>query len=119
VLTKRLSLDSPGTTLLYTALVGSVLLSLVTPSVWRWPAPSGWVLMVGIGLVSGLSHLLLVAAYRRADAATLAPLNYTQLLWAAIAGWLVFGEIPGGRTLTGAAVIVAAGLWVLWQEKRG
>jgi drug/metabolite transporter (DMT)-like permease len=118
VLTRRLSADSPSTTLLYAALLGSAILSLAVPAVWQWPTAGGWLLMACVGIVSGLSHLLLVGAFRRADAATLAPLNYTQLLWAAVAGWLVFGEIPGGRTLAGAAVIVAAGLWVLWQEKR-
>jgi drug/metabolite transporter (DMT)-like permease len=119
VLTRRLNADPPSTTLFYAALFGSALLSLTVPTVWQWPATIDWLFMAAIGMVSGLSHVLLVGAYRRAAAATLAPLNYTQLLWAAIAGWLVFGEIPGGRTLAGAAVIVAAGLWVLWQEKRG
>ncbi|MFO1056818.1 MAG: DMT family transporter [Dongiaceae bacterium] len=118
MLTRRLAEDPPQVTLLYTAALGSLMLSLIVPLVWRWPTPGGWLLMVAIGAVSGLSHLLMVSAYRHAAAAALAPLNYTQLLWAVAAGWLVFGEIPGGRTLAGAAVIVAAGLWVLWQEKR-
>ena len=61
-------------------------------------------------MIGGASHGLLVLAYARAPVSLLAPLSYTQLIWAGIAGWLVFGQLPDSWTLAGAAVIFAGGL---------
>ena len=58
------------------------------------------------GLFGGVAHFLFGAAFRAAAAATLAPFNYTQMLWAGVGGWLVFGELPTPRLLGGAAIIV-------------
>jgi drug/metabolite transporter (DMT)-like permease len=53
------------------------------PTVWQWPGALDWLFMAAIGMVSGLSHVLLVGAFRRADAATLAPLREQFDDWAA------------------------------------
>jgi len=118
VLSRRVRADDPMTTLFYTGLVGTVLLSLVVPLVWTPPDAAGWALMLVSGLLGGVAHFFFAAAFRAAAAATLAPFNYTQMLWAGAAGWLVFGELPTPRLLTGAAIIVAAGLYMLWHENR-
>ena len=63
-----------------------------------------------LGVSSGLAHCVFARAYALAPVSALAPYEYTMLLWGGIAGFLVFGEVPGWTTLAGAAVVAAAGL---------
>jgi drug/metabolite transporter (DMT)-like permease len=58
-----------------------------------------------------------VLAFRYGDASVLAPFSYTQLLWVSLLGFLVFGEVPDILTVTGAAVIVASGLYTAHRER--
>ncbi len=68
------------------------------------------------GGLSAVSHILSITAFRHADASTLAPLVYLELIGAALVGYLAFGDIPGAATVLGAALIVAGG--VLLLERR-
>jgi drug/metabolite transporter (DMT)-like permease len=70
------------------------------------------VALVLLGLLGGASHGLLVLAFARAPASLLAPLSYTQMIWAVVAGVLVFGDAPDAITLLGMAVIAVSGLVV-------
>jgi drug/metabolite transporter (DMT)-like permease len=70
------------------------------------------VALVLLGLLGGASHGLLVLAFARAPASLLAPLSYTQMIWAVVAGVLVFADTPDGITLLGMAVIAVSGLVV-------
>jgi drug/metabolite transporter (DMT)-like permease len=58
-----------------------------------------------------------VLAYRYGDASVLAPFSYTQLLWVSILGFFLFGELPDVWTITGAAFIVASGLYIAHRER--
>lgn len=107
--------ELPVTTLFYTAAVGTVATSLPLPFVWEWPTPSGWLLMVLVGILGGGGHFLLIVALRYASPATVAPVTYVQLVYAALLGWLVFGDAPDGWTVVGAALIAAGGLWT-WRR---
>lgn len=73
--------------------------------------------MVVLGFVSCVAHMLITRALKLAPASTLAPLHYTLLLWAIVFGWAFFGDVPGWRTLAGAAVIVLAGLFIVHRQK--
>ena len=111
ILTRKLAgRDDPRTTILYTSVAATAAFSLVLPFVWVWPNALEWLALVSLGVIGGASHGLLVLAYARAPVSLLAPLSYTQLVWAGIAGWLVFGQLPDRWTLMGAAVIFAGGL---------
>lgn len=83
---------------------------------WRTPEPLAWGLFVLCGLFGGLAFVLMNAAYRRAPAALLVPFEYTGLIWAAGAGYLVWSEVPAARTGLGAAIIAASGLFILYRE---
>ncbi len=110
--------DSAATAATVAAIVGAVALSPVAPFVWD--RPDGWLtiaLFASIGLLAGLGHFLLTNAYRYAGAATLAPINYGQIVGAAIVGFIVFGDFPDRWTLVGAAIIVGAGLYVTQRER--
>lgn len=119
ILTRRLSaLDDPRTTILHTGLAATLATSLMLPFVWVPPSLADWGLLAAIGLLGGVSHGMLVLAYARAPASVLAPLSYSQLIWAGVAGFMVFGDIPDRWTLLGAAVILGGGLLTVWPGRR-
>lgn len=119
ILTRRLAaLDDPRTTILHTGLAAMLATTMMLPLVWVPPTAMDWALLAAIGVLGGISHGILVLAYARAPASVLAPLSYSQLLWAGLAGFLVFGELPDRWTLLGAAIILAGGLLAVWPGRR-
>lgn len=113
ILTRKLAgLDDPRTTILHTGLAASLVPTLLLPFSWSSPEPVEWGLLVLLGLLGGAGHGLLVLAYARAPASLLAPLSYTQMIWAMLAGLLVFGDRPDLAGLAGMAVIAAGGVLV-------
>jgi len=74
--------------------------------------------MVAIGVLGGLAQVTLTASYRHAGASLIAPFEYTALLWAFAIGYVAFGEVPEPVVLTGAAFVVAAGVFILYREHR-
>ena len=106
--------------LFYSALVGSVIFGLMAP--WflngRVPSAVELALFLSLGFYGGLGHYLYTAAFRYAPASLLATINYAQLLWAGVLGWLVFGHLPDGVSLTGMAVICASGVMVALSTRR-
>lgn len=118
LLTRQVRTDDPWTTLFYTALIGSGLLTLVAPFVWSQPTMTGWGLMLVMGLLGGVAHTFIILAFRNASASFLAPYNYTMLIWTTLYGWMIFGDLPGLRVTIGAAIIVAAGLYAWHREQR-
>jgi len=120
LLTRRLAaVDDPRTTFIHTGLMAAVLVGLFQPFVWVTPAVSDLPWMLALGLLGGAGHSLLVLAFARAPASVLAPMSYSQLLWAGLAGVLVFSDWPDGWTLLGAAVIGAGGVLVALPERSG
>jgi drug/metabolite transporter (DMT)-like permease len=108
--------ERAATTMTYSSIAGVCILSVLVPIVWV--APSWHDIMFGIfiGVASTAGQWIVVLAFRYADASVLAPFSYTQLLWASILGFLVFGEVPDIYTVTGAAFIVASGLYTAHRE---
>ncbi len=104
--------------LFYTALVGAIAASLVVPFFWRTPGPIDALMLVGTGFLGGLGHYAVILAYQRAEVSAVAPFAYTELIWAAILGFMVFGDLPDRWTFVGAGIIVASGLYVLYRERR-
>lgn len=89
-----------------------------------WPTldpvtPRGvfWAYLAGVGAFATLSHLLMAFALRFAPSATLAPLNYLEIVSSVFWGFIVFGDFPNGLALGGILVIVSAGLYVVWRER--
>ncbi len=106
--------------LFYAALVGAVAFGLLLPWYWDGVAPTAWqaALFLSMGVTGGLGHFLFTAAYRHAPAALLAPMNYLQLVWAGLLGWLVFGHVPDGLSVLGMAVVAASGVMVALKSRQ-
>lgn len=109
--------DPPETTLLWTAGVGLVVTSI--PGPWQWHAPDGtaWVLLIAMALMGSLGHYALVRALDFAKAASVQPYSYTLLVFAAVLGLLVFGQMPDVWTIAGAAIVVLSGLYTWWLDR--
>ncbi|MFC3168815.1 DMT family transporter [Paracoccus fontiphilus] len=73
-------------------------------------------LIACLGLVAGF---LLILAYRAGEAAIVAPMQYSQILWATAYGWIFFGEVLDLPTVLGATVIIGSGIYIVWREGRG
>ncbi|MSP66866.1 MAG: DMT family transporter [Alphaproteobacteria bacterium] len=110
--------DHPMTTLFYMAAVGAVTFAAVAPFFWRPPTGAGFMLMVLMGILGGVSHLLTIFAFRYAEASLLSPLGYTSLIWGTIAGYTVFDHLPDAWTIAGAGVVAASGIYVSYRESR-
>ena len=75
-------------------------------------------LIVGAGLLGTAGHFLFILAFQRAPASGLTPYTYVHLVWATLAGWIVFGSFPDAWTLAGMAVITGSGLLIALHERR-
>lgn len=113
------AVDSPATTVFYSALGCTLATSLLVPFHWR--TPDNWwdlALMLSLGVSGGFGHYCVARAFSYAPANLIAPLNYTQMIGSVIVGYLVFAEVPDFYTWIGSAVIVVAGLLVGWQGRK-
>lgn len=112
--------EHPATMLYYTACAGTLLLSGAQSMMGtlQWPGYTDAALIAALGVLGGSGHYLLTRAFREAPASMLSPLIYTQLVWAAILGWLVFGDTPNATSVAGMLVIGASGLLIAWESTR-
>ena len=110
--------DRTMTTIAYTALVGSLVLTVPLPFVWRWPGTTVEVaLLAGIAVMAALAELLVIKALEVAQAVVVAPVQYTLLIWGTLYGYLVFSQLPDLWTWVGALIIVATGVYTLHRER--
>ena len=114
---REISRTEPGPTIVfYFTLAGAAVGLASLPFGWVMPSPGVLGLLVAAGLVGGTGQLLLTEAIRRAPVAVVAPFDYTQLVWAGLIGFLVWGETPAMLTLIGAMVVAASSTYILWRE---
>jgi len=123
--TRRVAIDDPFTTLIWSGLVGSVCLTAAL--VVTWPAllpalrelgPAHWAVMLSTGVSGAVGHLLQIQAYRYAPASLLAPCVYLQIISAATLGWLIWGQFPDPVTWLGIAIVCASGAGIAMLEWR-
>lgn len=118
IATRRVRMDDPMTSLLYTAVAGAVVTSLMLPWSWKWPTAIDWLLLGSTGLFGGLGHLCLIRALQAAPASVVAPFSYSSLIWATLFGFVIFGELPDMWTLAGAVLIIGSGLYIFHRERQ-
>jgi drug/metabolite transporter (DMT)-like permease len=117
ITTRKLRHDSPLTSLLFTAAAGALVTSIILPWYWTTPTAFGWLLLVASGIAGCLGHLCIIKAFQAAPASVVAPFSYSSLLWATIAGFVIWHDIPEFTTLIGAALIIGSGLYIFLRER--
>jgi drug/metabolite transporter (DMT)-like permease len=117
VVTRKIGGDHAFTTLAYSALVGTLVLSALMPFNWVTPDATEVGLGLCMGVLFAIGHWLIVLAYRHGNASLIAPFSYVQLIWAGSLGYLVFGSIPDAWTITGAGIIALSGLYTAYRER--
>ena len=94
-------------------------MAVFLPFVWTTPVTVfDAVVMGGLGVLGGLGHYCIARAMQHAEASVISPFNYWQIVGSSLFGLIVFGEVPDAYMWGGAAIIVAAGAFMAWQEAR-
>ncbi|MGF6987243.1 drug/metabolite transporter (DMT)-like permease [Paraburkholderia atlantica] len=109
--------DDSGTTVLYFTLVGTAVMGASLIFAWRTPSFDALAIMALLGALATAGQLLMTMAFRDADAGPLAPYNYTSIVWAALFGYLAWGETIGGISMLGIALIVGSSVAVAMRRK--
>jgi drug/metabolite transporter (DMT)-like permease len=104
--------------MLYPGLFATLLFAGPAWAVWVPPDAGTLALLVAMSATGGLGQVLLISAYRHAEPSAIAPMNYTQLLWATLFGFVLFGEVPDAATWAGGGLVLAAALYTLHRERR-
>jgi drug/metabolite transporter (DMT)-like permease len=117
--TRHISTGESSISLLCTSTAALTVAGLATaPFGWQPIAPADLGLMAAGGILVGSAHFLMIECFRLAEAGLLAPFKYSNMVWAILFGFIVWGEFPDAWTLTGAAFVVASGLYILRRESR-
>ncbi len=119
VLTRRLAgVENNSTSQLWAAGIATITLAPFGLAVWVWPQTGlDWLFLVMIGVFGATGHGVAVAAHRFADASSLAPMTYIQVIYATTSGYFIFGNLPTWATALGTAIIIASGIYI-WQRER-
>ncbi len=110
--------ESTVNQMLATGVLFTVVCGAALPFVWKTPDLFGWALMIGLGCISAAGQYILYEGFRYAPASTLAPIEYSGLIWAFLYGYLIWVEIPTLNVVAGAVLIVSSSLVLIWWERR-
>jgi drug/metabolite transporter (DMT)-like permease len=117
--TRKLSGSAPPlVTLVYTALMGAMVMSAVVPAVWTPPGARDFLWMALMGALAAGGHFLVIKSFEHAEASLLAPLGYSEIVMATIVGYLIFGDFPDAWTWAGIVIVIASGVYVSMRERR-
>lgn len=110
--------DSSMTSFFWTGVVGAVAMTAVGIFYWEPMSSSDWVWMGILCITGALGHYLLIRTYEVAEASSVQPFAYMQLVFASVIGLTVFQETVEARVIIGAAIVILAGLFTLWRERQ-
>ena len=120
LITRRLARDeNPIMTTFHTSAMGAAMMSLTLPFLWQAPEAGEWMLLLLMAAVAVLGHLLIARAYTMAEASLLAPLVYTEMIMATLAGWWFFREVPDRGTVLGVTILIACAIYISIRERAG
>ncbi len=118
IITRQLK-GTPDTTLVFWQTGAALALGAVlAPFGWVEPSLRDYALLGMLGVVALFAHIFTNKSLKLAPASTVVPYQYTLIVWAVILGYLVFGDVPPASTFIGAVIIVAAGVWIFWDEQK-
>ena len=110
--------DKSSTVVIWFSLTASIAGLLTVP--FGWAPLTGWQLffLVMSGICGGIAQVLMTEAYRYASVATVAPFEYSSILFGLVVGYLLFADIPTIHSIVGGAIVVGSGLMIIWREQR-
>jgi drug/metabolite transporter (DMT)-like permease len=108
--------DGSVTLMFYTNTVSVTLIAIPTFFVWQTPNMSELMMLVAMGILATASHNCFIRAFALGEASVIAPVDYARLIFAALAGFVVFSTVPDIYTITGALIIVASSFYILRRE---
>lgn len=119
ILVKKLSAtESPYTIVFYYMITGALIATCFLPWIWVTPTPRVWVLYLATGVVGAIGQICMTFAMKLAPASVAAPFEYTQIAWAVLFDMALWGVAPSTATLSGAAIVIATGLYIFHREAR-
>ena len=120
MMTRHLAAYDPPETIQFLPAIGATL--ILTPfAVAAWEAPDTWLewaLACTLGVFGGVGHYLLALAHRYAPSSVIAPFVYQQVIYMALFGYIVFGDVPGTAVWVGATIVIGSGLYLFSRESR-
>jgi drug/metabolite transporter (DMT)-like permease len=116
---KRLATTEPTRTIMFYYAISNAVFSLI-PTVWFWVTPTGpeLAMLVMIGFLGIAGQGLITHGWTLGDVTALVPLDYSRIVYSALLGYLVFGELPGLWSVAGMAIIVASSLYLVLTERK-
>jgi drug/metabolite transporter (DMT)-like permease len=108
--------ERSSTIVLYYSLMCALLASLTFPFAFVLPDPTTFVMLVFAGIFGGIGQVTLTESFRQADMSVVAPFEYVSLIFALIVGYVVFGDVPTLPMLLGSAILIGAGVFVIYRE---
>jgi len=120
MMTRRLAAYDSPETIQYLPAVGAAI-GLAPFAIAAWETPDGWLewtVACLMGVLGGLGHYLLALAHRYAPASVIAPFLYQQVIYMALFGYLVFGDVPSPWVWLGATVVIGSGLYLFARERK-
>lgn len=115
---RLVQIEHPAAVVFYFMLTATVFSLLTLPFGWTVPNTTETLMLVAAGITGGIGQILVTSAYRFAPASTLAPFDYVAMLFAVVAGYTVFGELPTSATILGSLVVIVAGALIIWRERK-
>ncbi|ASJ71577.1 DMT family transporter [Granulosicoccus antarcticus] len=110
--------DKTITTVSYTALTASCIASVALPFFWQSPETGlQWLALIAMGLFAGVGEVMVVKSLEVSEAAAVAPIHYSLIIWGTLYGYLVFDQLPDQWTWIGTAIIVSAGIYTLKRDQ--
>ncbi|GGH14343.1 membrane protein [Alsobacter metallidurans] len=92
-------------------------LGMITVENWVHLAPVQWLYLIGAGAAVMLGQFFVITAFRDVDVSVVSPFRYSVIIWAVLAGAIVFGELPDAMTITGAALVIGSGIYTIHRER--
>ena len=108
--------EAPVSVVFYFALFGTLLMAPLLPFYFTPHNATDWWLLIGVGLSGTIGQLFMTAALRLGSVASVIVMDYSQIIWAMLFGWLIWHSLPGQSTWIGMPLIIAAGLVIAWRE---
>lgn len=110
--------ESATTTVFWFTVMGTAALAFAMPVAAKVHDAPTFGLLLALGITGALAQLGLTASLRLAPVSVVLPIDYSNLIWAALIGWLVFGTVPGPTLWAGAPLIIGSGLYIVYREHR-